>query len=279
MLESLARQEGAPRFRVLVADNAQDRVEELQVANLAAHLGLNIAYLHAPAANVAVARNACLDHATADLIAFIDDDEIADSDWLAQLHQGLQSLDVVFGPVQAHYAGDAPPWLRHGDFLSKIPARRSDGSCATGHTANVLLRRRCIGTRRFDPALGNSGGEDTLFFALLERDGARLGYCPTARVHEPADAARTRLSWLSRRAFGSGQAHARMRLALGSSRLLLIPLATLKTLWCAMATVFTFWSAVRWRRHLLRASLHLGVTSTALGARDVRFYGGDSTSA
>ncbi len=110
-------------------------------------LPLRIEYIHAPAGNVALARNACLDHAHAPLIASIDDDEIADAHWLARLHQGLQLLDVVFGPVQAQYAIDTPEWMRRGDFHSKVPVLRRDGRCDTGYTANVLLRRECIGAR------------------------------------------------------------------------------------------------------------------------------------
>jgi hypothetical protein len=40
-------------------------------------LSLDCLYVHAPARNISIARNACLDAADAPLIAFIDDDETA----------------------------------------------------------------------------------------------------------------------------------------------------------------------------------------------------------
>ena len=46
---------------------------------------LQITYVHAPARNISRARNACLALATAPLIAFIDDDEVASPQWLAAL--------------------------------------------------------------------------------------------------------------------------------------------------------------------------------------------------
>ncbi len=273
LLVSLAAQQGAPTFRVLIADNNVEPVEAEHVAALARSLPLRIEYHHAPAGNIAVARNACLEHARAPLIAFIDDDEIAEVDWLAQLHQGLQSLDVVFGPVQVQYATDAPRWMRRGDFHSKRPVLNRDGQCDTGYTATVLLRRTCIGGRRFLPALGRSGGEDTMFFALLRRDGARLGYCATARVIEPVEPARASFRWLQSRAYASGQAHARTRWGMGQPRATLILAAVVKSLYCALATLVCLWSPIRWRRQWLRGCLHVGVIATALGAADVELYG------
>jgi len=153
LLASLAAQQAAPAFRVLIADNHAIPVEAEAVAELTRLLSLRIEYIHAPSANIAVARNACLDHARAPLIAFIDDDEIADTDWLAQLHHGVQALDVVFGPVRAQYPDIAPAWMLRGDFHSRVSPLHRDGRCDTGYTANVLLRSECIGARWLDNAL------------------------------------------------------------------------------------------------------------------------------
>jgi succinoglycan biosynthesis protein ExoM len=273
LLASLAAQRAAPRFRVVIADNHPSPVEAERVAQWAESLALPVAYVHAPAGNISVARNACLDYARAEFIAFIDDDEVASPDWLALLVDAMQDADIVFGPAQARYSADMPAWIHQGDFYSKVPAHGSDGSCDTGHTANVLIRRRCIGALRFDPALGRSGGEDTLFFALLKQNGARLRYCASAPVYESIDDARTRFSWLCQRAYASGQAHARVLRFRRRSRLAEAPLAALKVLYCAIAALSTCWSAVHWRRNALRACLHLGVATTLLGARDLELYG------
>jgi len=275
LIESLAVQRGAPRFRVLIADNHETAVEAASIEHLSRVHALELRHVHAPSGNISIARNACLDHARAPFIAFIDDDEIASPDWLARLAAAIEQHDVVFAPVRAQYAADAPGWLRSGDFHSKTPAQPRPGVCNTGHTANVLIRRRCIGTHRFDPALGRSGGEDTVFFALLKRDGARLHVELSAPVFEPVDQARASLRWLMLRAYGSGQAHARMmrvtRMPVGR----VVAGAALKLLYCVLAGMLTCWSALRWRRNALRASLHLGVLSGLLGTRSLELYGRD----
>ena len=71
-------------------------------AAFAAH-NLDGVYLHAPARNISIARNACLEAASAPLVAFIDDDEIARPGWLAGLVADMDApnADVVFGKVAA----------------------------------------------------------------------------------------------------------------------------------------------------------------------------------
>ena len=87
LLASLAKVELPQgwRMRVIVADNddtpsAKERVER----GFAEH-GLHGRYVHAPARNISIARNACLDAASAPFAAFVDDDETVRPDWLARL--------------------------------------------------------------------------------------------------------------------------------------------------------------------------------------------------
>jgi succinoglycan biosynthesis protein ExoM len=67
------------------------------------------------ARNISVARNACLDAATAPLVAFIDDDEVASPEWLVALVGTWESsnADVVLGPVQALYGARLCGWSWH----------------------------------------------------------------------------------------------------------------------------------------------------------------------
>lgn len=272
-LESLAAQQGAPLFRIIVADNDDTPSAEAFVREAAKALNLNIHYQHAPARNISVARNACLRTATAPLTAFIDDDEIAPSGWLAALVAGLGDDDVVFGPVVAQYPADAPDWAVRGDFHSFGPAIRAGGEIDTGYCSNVLFRRAIVGHLRFEPSLGRTGGEDTFFFARLHRAGAKLGFCADAPVNEPTARERINLAWLTRRAFRSGQTHARVLRDRGRSGVAIAALAGVKALYCGVAAILRFWSPVGWRRNVIRGALHCGVVAKALGARDLEIYG------
>lgn len=283
LLHSLAAQQDAPAFRVLLVDNNPLPQEQQVATTLASQLRLPLDYVHAPAANIALARNACLEHARAELLAFVDDDQLAHPHWLARLNTCLHNHDVVFGPVRARHAANSPRWLRLGGFHDKQVSTGRDGKVCgnSGYTANVLLRRACLGTLQFDLELGQSGGEDTVFFACLEARAARLGFCADALMEEPVDPRRCRLGWLWRRSYGAGQAHVQALRACGRLRWSLLPLAGLKVLYCTLLLPAALLRAdgIRWRRQTLRAGLHLGVMAAVLGLPGLRLYGNRSEEA
>ena len=71
--------------RVIVADNDAVPSARDLVYRMASLLPFNVSYVHCPASNISLARNACLETATGDLMAFVDDDETVSPDWLIEL--------------------------------------------------------------------------------------------------------------------------------------------------------------------------------------------------
>lgn len=276
LLASLAKQEThtGVALRIIVADNDETPSARETVEAAFRDYGLDGVYLHAPARNISIARNACLAAATAPLVAFIDDDEIARSNWLACLicEMDRTKADVVFGKVNALYPNDAPAWLKQAD-LHSTPAPFRNGQVEGGYTCNVLMRREAVGDMRFDPAFGRSGGEDTAFFTGLSRRGLNMAYTPAAVVIEPVTEGRSNLKWLSTRAYRSGQTYGLVRLRDGESKLKVGATSLAKVAFCMAAGVFTLWSAAGWRRNAVRAHLHAGVLSTVLGRAPVELYG------
>jgi len=259
-------------MRVIVADNddtpsARDRVSE-------AAAGLDLTYVHAPARNISVARNACLDAASAPLVAFLDDDEIALPGWLAALLATMErsGAPIVLGPVRAHYADGLPGWLKAVDLHSTRPAVRRDGTIDTGYSCNVLFRRDILDGLRFDPARGVTGGEDDAFFSQLYRRGHRIAFAPDAVLDEPVPPDRARLGWLLRRAFRNGQTYASIRLAAGDRQAALAARAGAKAAACTAAAAASLWSGPRWRRALVRGALHAGAIARVFGKRDLELY-------
>jgi succinoglycan biosynthesis protein ExoM len=230
-------------------------------------------YLHAPARNISIARNACLEAATAAFAAFVDDDEAARPDWLAQLIGRINETGAgaVFGRVAAVYAADAPAWAVKGELHSTRAFLRN-GVIEGGYTCNVLLRRDAVGSLRFDPAFGRSGGEDTVFFGALGRAGVAMAYAPEAVVEEPVASARMRMAWLLSRAFRSGQSHSLVLRANGESPPAIAIMSVMKLGFCALSGVATFWSGVRWRKAAIRGALHAGVLSGTLGRKPLQLY-------
>lgn len=279
-LASLGRLELRPGIavRILVVDNDNEPSARERVRALAAASPHQILYIHAPAGNISLARNACLDHAEGDYLAFIDDDEVAGPVWLQQLLDvaEAQTADVVLGPVRALYGSDAPRWMHGGDFHSTLPVWVK-GEIRTGYTCNVLLRLGApsVAGRRFDLMLGRSGGEDTVFFKELTEAGGRIAFAPEAWVFETVPASRARLSWLGKRSFRCGQTHGRLlaRHARGIRRLGQIGLAAMKSTYCLGAgTVFAAQPSVR-NRYMLRSVMHAGAVSGLLGVKEIRQYG------
>ncbi|MEM8848700.1 MAG: glycosyltransferase family 2 protein [Pseudomonadota bacterium] len=262
-------------LEVIVADN--DDMPSGAPAVLAGQGALRLRYVHAPARNISIARNAGLAAAgRADWIAFIDDDEVAAPDWLAQLlaRADETGADAVFGPAIAEYGADAPDWIRTADLHSNRPRRRG-GEVLTGHTCNALLRWR--GTpwwdHRFDLARGRSGGEDTAFFFDLHRMGARFETCDQAEVREAVPPQRLSLGWLARRRFRSGQSYAASETD-AAGRLRLAARAAGKAAICGAGAGATVLSKGRRNFWLLRGALHLGVIAGCLKLRQPELYGG-----
>lgn len=264
--------------RIIVADNDTTPSAEALVERLRPEIPFGIDYVHCPASNISIARNACLDQSRGEFLAFIDDDETAAPDWLLRLMEQMNATeaDVVLGPVKAQYGGPAPEWMRKADFHSTRPVWVRD-EIRTGYTCNVLLRLTASGLsgRRFSLALGKTGGEDTEFFALAKRGGARIAFAPEAWVYEPVIAGRAKLGWLAKRRFRMGQTHGRLlaQQAEGRGRLAQVGLAAAKALFCAAASVVTMFSPARRYGYGLRAIMHAGVVSGLMGVREIEQYG------
>lgn len=278
-LRSIAAQRGLDqvRLRVVVADNDDLPSARETVERCASEFGLEVVYVHAPARNISIGRNACLEHARADWLAFIDDDETASSDWLYALLCEAEAggWDAVLGPVDAVYPDGAPNWIRRGNFHSIRPVVRR-GGIATGYSCNALVRRDAVQGLRFDPAFGRSGGEDLDFFYRFTDRGGSIGFARGAIVLEPAPTERLNFRWLLRRRFRYGQSYGvrlrqvrRTRLA----RFAAAAFAGLKACVYAAGVILFALSPRLRNRCLFGVALHSGVVARLAGAPLVTVYG------
>lgn len=276
VLKRVAGQTGiAPqRLRVIVADNSEDARMRALVTRTAREVGLNLCYVHAPANNISIARNACLDQARAPWIAFLDDDETPTSDWLGALWRGAVKgdWDAVLGPVKAVYPDAAPAWLAKGDFHSTAPVWVK-GTIRTAYTGNVLFRRDRVEQLqlRFRNELGKSGGEDEDFFYRLFDAGGRIGFAADAIVYETVPLERARFLWLMRRSFRAGQSHG-ARLKARNRRLADIAMASAKAACCCAGAVLYAAHVIRRNQFLTRAALHVGVLARLMSLKQIELY-------
>lgn len=195
---------------VVIADNDPAASAEETVRRLRAESPVELVWRHVPRPGVATARNAALAETDAPLIAFLDDDEVASTGWLAALldAQATTGADVLFGPIQGR-APDAKAWLR--PYLERFFGRNGpetsgliDHSFGCGNS--LMIRRTALpGSAPFDVSADQSGGEDDALFAALAARGGRFGWAAEAWVEEYAPAHRATLSYALARAFAYGQ--------------------------------------------------------------------------
>lgn len=265
-------------LRIVVADNDAHPTAREVVETTAKDMRIPVRYRHAPVANISVARNAGLDEASArqaGWVAFLDDDETADRDWLTQILgcADATGADAVFGPSLARYAPDAPDWIKGRDYHSNRPERRG-GVVQTGHTCNALLRWHGAPwqAERFDLSRGKAGGEDTEFFFRLHHAGARFEICETAIMRESVAPGRMTFGWIFRRKFRSGQSYAAV--SRGAAARIGLALSALgKALVCGGAALVFAWSRDRRNFWILRGALHAGVIAGCLSLRQPEIYG------
>lgn len=197
-------------LELVVTDNDQTDSARAAVAELAAEAPFHIIYVHEPEPGVANARNAALEQARGELIAFLDDDEEAPEGWLAALlhAQARYDADVVFGPVR----GRAPAEIvEHRDYLERFFSREGPGEAGViDHyygCGDSLIRRAALPDphRPFSAIRNHIGGEDDLLFGAMKARGARFAWEPAAWVWEDPVPSRLTLGYTIPRAFAYGQ--------------------------------------------------------------------------
>jgi len=201
-LDSLVAQR-YPSFDVLVVDNAPVSDETRRVVDDFASR-LRIRYTVEPRPGLSRARNHALAVLTPDhdgIVAWLDDDEMADEHWLAELarsfHRHPQAAAVSGAVVPAEMQTMAQVWFEQFGGHSKGRGFTPDVFTAGGQQdplyplppfgvgANMAFRSKALhAAGGFDEALGAGtpakGAEDTAMFTRLLRSGATTVYQPSA---------------------------------------------------------------------------------------------------
>ncbi len=190
LLSILAEQETGDYFNysAIIVDNdcAESARETVEACRRRTKIALS--YYVEARQNIALARNKAIENARGIYIAFIDDDEFPEKNWLLNLYQSMQiyHADGVLGPVIPFYESIPPKWVVLGHFFDR-PLHET-GLILAWHqtrTGNILMSSKIFphNSTWFDAAYG-SGGEDRDFFRRKINEGYRFVWSGEARVFE-----------------------------------------------------------------------------------------------
>lgn len=222
VLDAVADLHVPPRARsdlsVVIVDNDPDGSAEPIVEQARERIPWPVTYVVEPRRGIPHGRNTAVAVSEgSDMVAFIDDDEAPERDWLVRLVDTMRSTDadVATGPVMPVFDEPPPRWVREGRFFER--RRHEDGErIHYARTSNVLIRRHLLERWRepFDSRFGLSGGDDTFFFQRAHRDGATIVWSDRAVVREWVPPSRVSARWLRMREYRRGTTLSRCLLEL-----------------------------------------------------------------
>jgi O-antigen biosynthesis protein len=194
-----------PQYEVVVVDNAptSDALRAV-VEGMSAEGASEFRYTVEPRPGLSWARNAGLEAAKSDIIAFLDDDDEPDELWLAGIADGFarsdrigcvsgivlparldSAVEQLFEQIGGHSKGRG---FTRDTFTRTGPQSPLFPLPPFGVGANMAFRRAALDRiGGFDVALGagtpTAGGEDTLALTLVLLAGYEIAYEPSALMY------------------------------------------------------------------------------------------------
>ncbi len=182
----------------------------------------SVNYCIEPRRGFAFARNRAVQMGLSDAewIAFIDDDEIPEPQWLQNLMraQCRYDADVVTGPVIRQLPESVPDWMRRGQAFQT--RRFPTGTVRpVAFTSNVLTSARVFRSfdGPFDERVCQTGCEDLYLYRRAARAGFKIVWADDAIVYERIGGDRATARWLLTRAYRVGSSRSVVEMLLDGS--------------------------------------------------------------
>jgi glycosyltransferase involved in cell wall biosynthesis len=221
-LESLYQQTlDRQLFEVIVVDNNSiDNTEELVENYIHSHPGYHCVYLTESNQGASFARNTGAAFAKAPLLCFMDDDAVAEKEYLEQIVKFFEShpdAGGLGGRIIPRYIPAEPNWMSHfvsslvGNFhYSDTPREFAPGKYPL--ESNMIVRKSDFDAiRGFNTELPGVkgtlriGGEGKDFFLRLQALGRKIYYDPSIIVHHVVEVKKLTPHYMYRVASGIGR--------------------------------------------------------------------------
>ena len=208
-LTSLIEQDFDYKHEIVVVDNDINQSAK-SVVNKLNDSKIKLNYYTENKRGISAVRNKCIEackEKNADYLIFIDDDEIAEKNWLKNLTKTAEryKAEVVSGPVLCKFEKEPSNAIQKVFFYRR---RLETGSiienCASG---NVLINMDIFKERphlTFNKNFNIMGGGDTYFFMQVRALGIKMIWCDEAVAHEFISYQRSKLKNLLLEQFQRG---------------------------------------------------------------------------
>jgi glycosyltransferase involved in cell wall biosynthesis len=213
---SVVAQNCAPdQLEVLLIDSGSDQPQRQTLEALAASEP-RVTLLRIEESGLSRARNLALEKAQADIVAYLDDDAIAEGGWAAAIVAAFRTASprpsVVGGPIRPMFAAPKPTWWPEAYLrLLTISEENSTGfvdpDTSSIFGANVAYDKRAVlSIGGFPMHLGRDGsslvsGEEAWVNYELQARGAKFFYMVDAAVCHLVPADRLTQAWLKKRLY------------------------------------------------------------------------------
>ena len=207
------------KVELLVVDNDENESARTVVENFSQTSKFRVHFVSEKQRGIAFARNRVLKEAVelnASHIAFFDDDEILDKDWLInhiKFYKANNDVIISSGPTYSKFENEYPSYIRNNKIF-KTSTTKKTGTirriCASG---NVFFPVSMVTDSDlwFDNKFVFMGGEDGDFFARASEAGYTIVWNNDAVNYEIIGDQRANLHWILNRYYYNGYSGALLR--------------------------------------------------------------------
>lgn len=209
-LRSLSQMETpfGTKMELIVASNEKSNLADIEV--LLSAFPFETTLVSEEVRGIVFTRNRILSVArdkNIDYLAFIDDDETADLNWIVKLYEAMIKFkaDGVEGLVRYNLTENTPSWISEKPFYGKRQ-KKTGSKLNSASTNNVMVSMSFVAKNclKFDERLNETGSSDTLFFRNLISKGGKLVWCNEAISYETVPETRATKEWILGRSYKTG---------------------------------------------------------------------------
>lgn len=235
LLESIAANDlDKSEYEILLVDNnCTDNTREICDAFAQAHQDVQFRYTKELEQGLSAARNRGIKEAKGDIIVYIDDDALVDTDYLRAYTEWFDSHPKTMacgGPIEPIYETAEPSWMtpytkalltawmNYGDKVREYPKGRFPGGGNAAYRKEVFEK---VGL--FNTALGRKGNslmasEEKDIFDKMHAMNMQILYLPTPVLHHIIPQAKLEPDYFNRVTYQIGCSERQRTLVVGKSK-------------------------------------------------------------